>query len=630
MDESLQVASGLMGHLALPDPSSLREGSLPFKKRKLYRSGSSSMSLSSQESPVSPFGRPVVSFGGNDEKIAALALVAAASALPVSTTNSTFPSLFLSPSVIEKHNKRTNTIQDEPKNVSSVTQAKPAPQSSQEPQTQPQSSRALQTSQVPPEASPGSKQKTKSRVHHPPLRSPLPGGCHGRTARNNSYCRRQPCYNGSKYCKLHYQMHVVSGMRPIDSDTVGEKTRKHSPVAIPTAQTDKRFQGLDGEVQCSATTTRGRPCSYVCVNDTKYCFLHAEYESNPPPKRGAGCTSMKKRAASVSSGTAESSASAEDFSVASEIVIKTPSKPARTSSEEPCLPSALVTPHLTSSNSVSEASASTPKKNITTRDGKPVLSSLSYDQWLNKKVMIATGPLSNHVGHVEKWGNGWVTVRLAQDTSKQQDEEGLLHNRRAVELFLVPDDPEESFMVSTEKHVIQAAETGTPLLRCVSREIDAQGSDAVSLHSRQEAVSPIELIGSQIEHSDTVTAFDTTVQGKERDKLTSEPIDDNESQLKASCEAPAIDKDTLPSYAKSVVSDISNKCSPPLSESVMLAQSKGLRNKALGLLFGTAALERGRRKIQSPTRYEDTAMIEKGKSRQSTPVSSPRTPKKAP
>ena len=416
-------------------------------------------------------------------------------------------------------------------------------------------------------------------------------------------------------------MHVVNGMRPNDSVAVGEKTRS-SPLAIPTAQTDKRFQGLDGEVQCSATTTRGRPCSYVCVNDTKYCFLHAEYESNPPPKRGGGCTSTKKRAVSVSSGTAESATSVDDFSVASEILIKTPSKPA-TSSEEPCLSSALVTPHSASFGSVSEASTSTPKKNITTRDGKPLLSSLSYDQWLNRKVMIATGPLSNHVGHVEKWGNGWVTVRLAHDISKQQDEEGLLHNRRAVELFLVPGDSEENFGVSGEVEGIQVAEGGTPLLRCVSREIDAQGSDTVSLHSRQEAVSPIELIGSQVDRSDTVTAFDTMVAEKESDKSTSEPINDKDSQLKASCEAPASVNDTsdqssAPVGSKRLVINVFS-----FAESAM-----ALRNKAVNLLFGTAALERGRRKIQSPTRYEDTAMIEKGKSRQSTPVSSPRTPLK--
>ncbi len=41
------------------------------------------------------------------------------------------------------------------------------------------------------------------------LTSPLPNGCHGRTSRYNSYCRRQPCFRGSKFCKLHYSLNVI-------------------------------------------------------------------------------------------------------------------------------------------------------------------------------------------------------------------------------------------------------------------------------------------------------------------------------------------------------------------------------------------------------------------------------------
>lgn len=42
---------------------------------------------------------------------------------------------------------------------------------------------------------------------------------------------------------------------------------------------------------------------------------------------------------------------------------------------------------------------------------------------------FATGPFVNRTGIVEKWGNGWVTVRVHG---------GLTHNRRSIELYLVP------------------------------------------------------------------------------------------------------------------------------------------------------------------------------------------------
>lgn len=172
--------------------------------------------------------------------------------------------------------------------------------------------------------------------------APLPGGCHGKTSRNQSFCRRQPCYNGSQFCKLHYQQ---------------DQRRLQ----------DKRYTGK--EPRCAATTTRGRACAYIAVEGTVYCNLHADYETNPPPRRGGIPTE------------------------------------------------------------VSVASTKEVKAATTTTSEEPLLSQLSTNLWKGQVVRIATGPLTDRIGKVEKWGNGWISVRVP----------GIgLHNRRSFELCLQP------------------------------------------------------------------------------------------------------------------------------------------------------------------------------------------------
>lgn len=574
-----QVVPGSPGHRMVAEPSFRSGGSLPFKKRKLYRSGSGSASDYSQNEPKSPcaignIARDPLFGGSDDKKIAALALVAAASStLPVS-----FPGLVFSPVSINQHNS-----QEEAKRKSTESLASSAPSL---PQDVSDASSPIPVATL--------KATGKLRVHHPPLRSPLPGGCHGRTARNNSYCRRHPCYNGSKYCKLHYQMHVVA-LRQDGSNAKNPIADKARNSPLPPVHTDKRFQGLDGEVKCCATTTRGRPCTYVSVNGTKYCFLHADYDSNPPPRRGSNASSLKRRAAFVASASATESVSGDDI-LTSEghrgtTLFKTPNKlPASVTSDESSLSSsAWVTPQ---TSSVSDSSTSSEKrKDVSTRNGKALLSSLSYDQWFNKQVCIATGPLANHIGRVVKWGNGWVTVRIAQEDPTSEDD-ALLHNRRAVELYLIPEEAEAETLV-VENVPREADDRTSQLLRCVSREIEATASETDSVRSR---LSPSELSGTCL-----VNATETKPEACGGDDTT----------LEAPNEA------TVSSEEESL----------PLVKSLMLAQEQGLRkNQGLDLLFGTAALERGRRNISKPTRYEDTAMIEKPQGR--TPVSSPRSPNK--
>jgi len=104
--------------------------------------------------------------------------------------------------------------------------------------------------------------------------------CQGRSSRHpRTLCRRQ-AHKGSRYCKLHMRQYEASG-----DDVDG-------------GHQDRRYQeGHPYECRCLATTTRGRPCAYVAINGTKYCNLHADYDTNPPPRRGARkeSTSTKRK-----------------------------------------------------------------------------------------------------------------------------------------------------------------------------------------------------------------------------------------------------------------------------------------------------------------------------------------------
>jgi len=259
--------------------------------------------------------------------------------------------------------------------------------------------------------------QTKARVHHPPLSSPLPNGCHGRTSRNNSFCRRQPCYNGSKYCKLHYMQYVVAGTRiPVDQGKgVMPEYCSLTNTPVGNSHQDKRFTGSGDEVRCAATTTRGRDCAYVSVNGSKYCHLHADYDTNPPPKRGG-----------VSGGMNSSRQSLIKANVISGMggCPSIPDLSKKGLSLTPRKPTLMPLDGAKIRKPVSECAT----ESSNGMESQMFLSSISSDQWLNRKVRIATGPLMNRTGRVEKWGNGWVTVRVRDD---------LAHNRRSVELLLI-------------------------------------------------------------------------------------------------------------------------------------------------------------------------------------------------
>lgn len=278
---------------------------------------------------------------------------------------------------------------------------------------------------------------TVGRVHHPPLASPLPNGCHGRTSRNNSFCRRTPCYNGSSYCKLHYQQYVVAGTRFHHETSIGSAVSEPSSVtSTPTIHQDKRFTGCGSDVRCIATTTRGRACAYICVNDTKYCHLHADYDTNPPPRRGAGSSSTTTTPSQQLTLTKSSLNILPRLQGCPPLPDLGSGRMISVTTLQPALMPLANDDTRGSTSSVSSddsfvGSNNSADSTIPETSNQQNLNSVSSDKWLDRKVKIATGPFINTTGVVEKWGNGWVTVRI---------HERLTHNRRAIELLLVPGD----------------------------------------------------------------------------------------------------------------------------------------------------------------------------------------------
>ena len=353
----------------------------------------------------------------------------------------------------------------------------------------------------------------RQRVNHPPLSAPIPGGCHGRTSRNNSYCRRTPCYNGSNYCKLHYQQYMNNGessksnnkkinntgkkerskgeekgaknKKSLNNTTegvggtgTGEDTNQNSQTQRN--HQDKRYNGLCAdEVQCLATTTRGRPCAYVAVSGTKYCHLHCDYDTNPPPRRGGGggngqktkssnaglstqnnrivptCTIFPNNVQNLMTIAKIASMQVSNNSITTPTLSSTSSVDALSTSQsnsrmidELKLQGEMSKGNDKSKDSILPQTVTTTTSSIYPPPKYPLLNSIPSDKWSNKQVLIGTGPLIDHVGRVTKWGNGWVTVATTTSGNNSVDNDTgvsagtsteILHNRRAIELFLLPD-----------------------------------------------------------------------------------------------------------------------------------------------------------------------------------------------
>lgn len=810
-------------------------GSLPLKKRRLMMMagdacmfnsspvGVGNSALDSCDTNVNVIGArrsPCLLGNGNDEKIAALALVAAASTSAADVT-------MITPSVMtEKRNGGGFAAVCSPDTPFSVTPKLPIANAkwhlAQDGMVRPVTSLKQQCpapAQCQVEASPlseilrkeqnkeqegtqaplgrmetGQPASTRHRVHHPPLAAPLPNGCHGRTSRNNSYCRRQPCYNGSNFCKLHFQQYVAACRVAVNSTSdntaltasMGEGILENDemPTGIDEGRTsvalapeekssqenknsllssfhpqtgtgaaaggmlnrlhhhhhqDKRYTGQSGEKQCCATTTRGRPCAYASVNGMKYCHLHADYDTNPPPRRGgnggsshgkSGQNSKPSRSAAqkgvgalvfpknskVPSGPGVANLGADSqcvgMSKAQNVVLMGPlhvpvsslsDKEALTRSTADPESNSIVSSHsslaaasatigakfeangiptqLTSSSDSSCTSSGFPTapcssggslgsggKEQAKGEKSPILdfgqrqhslqllSSISSDQWSKKRVLISTGPLTNHTGHVTKWGNGWVTV--CTSTGSGGVGEGLLHNRRAVELLVLPDqegkkiqsdqiesfDPGKADVKEGPKEIVEEVCTD-----CVTVSAELNGSlmsdrNVEPGHHVNSDNTP-DISWLKLERQEISSLAPNAKQDKECSEDL--PKTTKDTNLKSPCDIKQQDEEemrngtikvatpseaeqrtvshtknpkklVLPKLSSSECKQKNNTQSSEddrtlsLVESLRRAQEgRGGRRHNFDLLFGTAALERSRRTIHKPERYEDKAMIEK-------------------
>jgi len=619
--------------LALEDVKPVRTGSLPFKKRRFPRLALSELN-NNEDNEADGRKSTVVACpdvaAPNAESLAALALVAAAASRK--DANAAFDAAFdFSPE------ERTEPVAKH--GFSSFYQQAPT-KSSANPTTLSSALLAAALELQSLHDGIDFDATCTKKANRPPLTSPLPNGCHGRTARHNSYCRRQP-YNGSHFCKSHYQSLVLSG-------TATEQELKHgqivdvqgdmpedicgsvggSPDGTRVSGTghpavhhqDKRFTGAATEIRCKATTTRGRDCSYCAVNATKYCHLHATFDTNPPPRRG-GASYANALKARESAGASEAAKSGHGTSKSGKAG-KTDGPKRRNSS--------MSARRLSTTKNLEKHMEHAPY---------PLLSTLATDKWLNRKVIVSTGPLTNHVGVVEKWGNGWISVRLP----------GVgLHNRRSFELYLHPNPDSEgdsSNSVSAEKvasrvEVFDATKEGKKarkldLVRVASTE---EGDPPTPLSRnkpmmRANAVREVTPLTSC-----RVIGIDQSLpRGKGARRVSSimfpscfsssapatvpeSPVpeyaeaDMKGSQREKSLQMPkggVLSKDDS-KFHLSVKPTMEADCNGiPLVQSLMLSKERRSAKNKLGLLYGTAALERSRRSIHKPKRYEDTELISK-------------------
>jgi hypothetical protein len=299
----------------------------------------------------------------------------------------------------------------------------------------------------------GSINRHSKRLTHPRLEAPLSNGCHGQTSRTQSFCRRGPNFNGSSYCKLHYfdprykykrkrneeqhrqqeqkeESHPESnstrstaaakpleksnnssssskrvtaekedqprastrgGSRPIEPPSESSAVNNNNSSSRSRVPRDRLYRGSlfqsgEAEVRCLAISTRGKRCCYTAVdsNGNHYCHRHSSFFH-------------------------------KDSNEASETTLR-------------------------SSNRSSGALNRADHQQLLPQPQSPAaLSNLSTDLWQNRKVLVTRGPHKSRIGTVDRWRNGWVTVKLSSGghNSNINATPVVYHNRRSYELFLV-------------------------------------------------------------------------------------------------------------------------------------------------------------------------------------------------
>jgi hypothetical protein len=367
------------------------------------------------------------------------------------------------------------------------------------------------------------------------------------------------------------------GQRSLDSSNRFPKTtvgtnRSTDPVSsppLPTVHQDKRFTGAKGEVRCVATTTRGRECAYIAVNGTNYCCMHVDYDTNPPPRRGGKHQQQQRHGTTTTTTTKH----------AAVVKMKKTSRSVSNVSEP----------------SVSVKVANNDRKRRSTAEKLaqkhadspfPLLSMISSDQWANKRVRISMGPFQGYVGHVEKWSNGWVGVRIA-DVG--------LHNRRSFELYL-------------DEDLSQVPHNQAPLVHNVPRDTVTPSPHIVRTPSPKQVgvTTPRDVVPSQHQPITPNPTMD------ESDSYTNRGKSIKTVSSASSSSFSTLPPQVTPTDTRTAVSCLDSS----KLESLLSTQESNDDSAGLDLLFGSAALDRSRRRtIRRPTVYQDTEVLHKKRNR---------------
>ena len=455
--------------------------------------------------------------------------------------------------------------------------------------------------------------------------SPLPGGCHGKNSKTNAYCRKRASYLGSNYCKLHYlqcaggagtpkQQRPGAGEKDDSASQLSLSSRAPPPPAIgplqqqpqpPQQQQDKRFTGAEGEVCCRATTTRGRPCTFVAADGSTVCHLHSPSKASPPylPRRDSECYYSDQQLLQSPSPPTHSPAAPEATPHSStEVLLPFVSPVAASSLSSPSLSSTAVASGSRSGGGGGGGSKRRAKYNDSPH---PLLSKVPVDRWFGTHVRIACGPLQGKVGCVEKWGNGWITVRIPGIGP---------HNRRSFELYVVGE------------HGGEAEDAPEPPFAPPLGDAPRGNKSSPSILLRS-TVSPSPSSDSSSVKGQIVHKVSYSYDGEEAASrshtdppLPAVVINTPQQAVRAVCgggDASSLSGDSTGGADLAVpkVTPVTPKAARtelPLAESLVLAQEVGAKKYRLDMLFGTAALERGRRSIHRPSRYDDDQVLSPG------------------
>lgn len=268
----------------------------------------------------------------------------------------------------------------------------------------------------------------------------------------------------------------------------------------------------------------------------------------------------------------------------------------------------------------------------------PLLSMLSTDKWYGQKVIVSTGPLANHVGHVEKWGNGWVSVKLPNIG---------LHNRRSFELYLHPEEKSAASstaeQLSNDNQVTEpdseitdrTKEDSSPgierdIRRCISRDNDSSptpvpaGKDVMkSPTTNIHEITPLTSCkvvgidhhkGNKSDNKKVKNIMFPLMNSPKPDTVPESPLTTSEriiSKAAASSDVERKESDEMKEPTGKFHLPIKTQEGDDMPLVDLLAKEGHLRKGKFGLLFGTAALERSRRSVHRPTWYEPETSAKK-------------------